>query len=99
MLPILDGTEEQCYFTPKEHLGLPNKEDVKEGVIAYKIAVHTADLAKGHPGAQIRDNAMSQARFKFRWKDQFHLALDLEKALKFHDETLSVVGWYGKCLL
>jgi len=81
-----------CYVTPKEHLGLPNKEDVKEGVIAYKIAAHAADLAKGHPGAQIRDNAMSKARFEFRWKDQFHLALDPEKALKFHDETLPEEG-------
>jgi phosphomethylpyrimidine synthase len=77
-----------CYVTPKEHLGLPNKQDVREGVIAYKIAAHAADLAKGHPGAQQRDNAMSQARFEFRWRDQFHLALDPEKTLAFHDETL-----------
>lgn len=65
-----------CYVTPKEHLGLPNKEDVKQGLITYKIAAHAADLAKGHPGAQIRDNAMSKARFEFRWEDQFNLALD-----------------------
>ncbi|HOJ76087.1 MAG TPA: phosphomethylpyrimidine synthase ThiC [Phycisphaerae bacterium] len=77
-----------CYVTPKEHLGLPNKQDVREGVIAYKIAAHAADLAKGHPGAQHRDNAMSKARFEFRWVDQFHLSLDPEKALAFHDETL-----------
>ena len=77
-----------CYVTPKEHLGLPNKEDVKEGVIAYKIAAHAADLAKGHPGAQIRDNALSKARYEFRWNDQFNLALDPERARKFHDETL-----------
>ncbi len=81
-----------CYVTPKEHLGLPNKEDVKNGVIAYKLAAHAADLAKGHPGAQIRDDAMSKARFEFRWKDQFHLALDPESALKFHDETLPDEG-------
>lgn len=77
-----------CYVTPKEHLGLPDKEDVKQGLIAYKIAAHAADLAKGHPGAQIRDNAMSKARFEFRWEDQFNLALDPETARKFHDETL-----------
>lgn len=77
-----------CYVTPKEHLGLPNKNDVREGVVAYKIAAHAADLAKGHPGAQHRDNAMSQARFEFRWRDQFHLSLDPEKALAFHDETM-----------
>jgi phosphomethylpyrimidine synthase len=81
-----------CYVTPKEHLGLPNKEDVKTGVIAYKLAAHAADLAKGHPGAKIRDDAMSKARFEFRWKDQFHLALDPESALKFHDETLPDEG-------
>ncbi len=81
-----------CYVTPKEHLGLPNKEDVKTGVITYKLAAHAADLAKGHPGAQIRDDAMSKARFEFRWKDQFHLALDPECALKFHDETLPDEG-------
>ena len=77
-----------CYVTPKEHLGLPNKEDVKQGLIAYRIAAHAADLAKGHPGAQIRDNAMSKARFEFRWEDQFNLALDPETARAFHDETL-----------
>ncbi len=77
-----------CYVTPKEHLGLPNKEDVKEGVITYKIAAHAADLAKGHPHAQIRDNALSKARFEFRWEDQFNLSLDPETAKSFHDETL-----------
>lgn len=77
-----------CYVTPKEHLGLPNKEDVKQGLITYKIAAHAADLAKGHPGAQIRDNAMSKARFEFRWEDQFNLALDPHTARRYHDETL-----------
>ncbi len=77
-----------CYVTPKEHLGLPNKDDVREGVITYKIAAHAADLAKGHPGAQLRDNALSKARFEFRWEDQFNLSLDPEKAKSFHDETL-----------
>ena len=77
-----------CYVTPKEHLGLPNKEDVKQGLITYKIAAHAADLAKGHPGAQIRDNAMSKARFEFRWEDQFNLALDPQTARAYHDETL-----------
>ncbi|NBM53868.1 phosphomethylpyrimidine synthase ThiC [Proteus sp. G2669] len=77
-----------CYVTPKEHLGLPNKDDVKQGLITYKIAAHAADLAKGHPGAQIRDNAMSKARFEFRWEDQFNLALDPETARQYHDETL-----------
>ncbi|MEZ8273098.1 phosphomethylpyrimidine synthase ThiC [Vibrio splendidus] len=77
-----------CYVTPKEHLGLPNKEDVKTGLITYKLAAHAADLAKGHPGAQIRDNALSKARFEFRWEDQFNLALDPETARSFHDETL-----------
>lgn len=77
-----------CYVTPKEHLGLPNKEDVKEGLIAYKIAAHAADLAKGHPGAQVRDNALSKARFEFRWQDQFNLGLDPERARAYHDETL-----------
>ena len=77
-----------CYVTQKEHLGLPNKQDVREGIVTYKIAAHAADLAKGHPGAQIRDNAMSKARFEFRWEDQFNLALDPEKARSFHDETL-----------
>jgi len=77
-----------CYVTPKEHLGLPNKEDVRVGIITYKISAHAADLAKGHPGAQIRDNAMSKARFEFRWQDQFHLALDPERAREYHDETM-----------
>lgn len=77
-----------CYVTPKEHLGLPNKEDVRDGIITYKIAAHAADLAKGHPGAQIRDNALSKARFEFRWEDQFNLGLDPDKAREFHDETL-----------
>ncbi len=77
-----------CYVTPKEHLGLPNREDVRDGIMAYKIAAHAADLAKGHPGAQVRDNALSKARFEFRWEDQFNLGLDPEKAQSFHDETL-----------
>ena len=77
-----------CYVTPKEHLGLPNRQDVRDGIMAYKIAAHAADLAKGHPGAQIRDNALSKARFEFRWEDQFHLGLDPEKAQEFHDETM-----------
>ena len=81
-----------CYVTPKEHLGLPNKKDVKDGVIAYKIAAHAADLAKGHPGAQAWDDAVSKARFEFRWEDQFHLALDPETAEQFHDETLPQEG-------
>ncbi|MDB5821945.1 MAG: thiC [Herminiimonas sp.] len=82
------GTAMLCYVTPKEHLGLPNKVDVKDGIITYKIAAHAADLAKGHPGAQIRDNALSKARFEFRWEDQFNLGLDPDKAREFHDETL-----------
>src|SRR3989441_979837 len=86
------GTAMLCYVTPKEHLGLPNKKDVKDGVIAYKIAAHAADLAKGHPGAQIRDNALSKARFEFRWEDQFNLGLDPDKAKAFHDETLPQEG-------
>ncbi len=86
------GTAMLCYVTPKEHLGLPNREDVREGVITYKIAAHAADLAKGHPGAQIRDNALSKARFEFRWNDQFNLSLDPEKAREFHDETLPAEG-------
>ena len=81
-----------CYVTPKEHLGLPDKEDVRVGIITYKIAAHAADLAKGHPGAQIRDNALSKARFEFRWDDQFNLGLDPEKAKEFHDETLPQDG-------
>jgi len=82
------GTAMLCYVTPKEHLGLPNKKDVKDGIMAYKIAAHAADLAKGHPGAQIRDNAISKARFEFRWDDQFNLGLDPDTAKDFHDETL-----------
>src|ERR1019366_6332646 len=82
------GTAMLCYVTPKEHLGLPDKNDVKDGIMAYKIAAHAADLAKGHPGAQIRDNALSKARFEFRWEDQFNLGLDPDKAREFHDETL-----------
>ncbi len=86
------GTAMLCYVTPKEHLGLPNKKDVKDGIIAYKIAAHAADLAKGHPGAQLRDNALSQARFEFRWADQFNLSLDPDTAREFHDETLPQEG-------
>ena len=86
------GTAMLCYVTPKEHLGLPNKKDVKDGVIAYKIAAHAADLAKGHPGAQLRDNLLSKARFEFRWEDQFNLSLDPETAKEFHDETLPQDG-------
>jgi len=86
------GTAMLCYVTPKEHLGLPDAKDVKDGVIAYKIAAHAADLAKGHKGAIERDNALSKARFEFRWKDQFNLALDPETARDFHDETLPVEG-------
>jgi phosphomethylpyrimidine synthase len=82
------GTAMLCYVTPKEHLGLPDRNDVRDGIIAYKIAAHAADLAKGHPSAQIRDNALSKARFEFRWEDQFNLGLDPEKAKEFHDETL-----------
>src|SRR5499426_884707 len=86
------GTAMLCYVTPKEHLGLPDKKDVKDGVIAYKIAAHAADLAKGHPGAQYRDNALSKARFEFRWEDQFNLSLDPEVAREYHDETLPQEG-------
>ncbi|MBW3131216.1 phosphomethylpyrimidine synthase ThiC [Hymenobacter profundi] len=86
------GTAMLCYVTPKEHLGLPNKQDVKDGVIAYKIAAHAADLAKGHPGAQYRDNALSKARFEFRWEDQFNLSLDPDTAREYHDETLPADG-------
>jgi phosphomethylpyrimidine synthase len=86
------GTAMLCYVTPKEHLGLPNKTDVKEGVITYKIAAHAADLAKGHPAAQVRDNALSKARFEFRWNDQFNLSLDPDTAKEFHDETLPAEG-------
>jgi phosphomethylpyrimidine synthase len=77
-----------CYVTPKEHLGLPDREDVREGIMAYKIAAHAADLAKGHPGAQVRDNALSKARFEFRWEDQFNLGLDPDRAREYHDETM-----------
>ena len=86
------GTAMLCYVTPKEHLGLPDKDDVKDGIMAYKVAAHAADLAKGHPGAQIRDNALSKARFEFRWEDQFNLGLDPDKAREFHDETLPQQG-------
>jgi phosphomethylpyrimidine synthase len=86
------GTAMLCYVTPKEHLGLPDREDVRQGVVTYKIAAHAADLAKGHPGAQARDDALSRARFEFRWEDQFHLSLDPERARSFHDETLPAEG-------
>ncbi|HVS66856.1 MAG TPA: phosphomethylpyrimidine synthase ThiC [Thermoanaerobaculia bacterium] len=86
------GTAMLCYVTPKEHLGLPDRDDVREGVITYKIAAHAADLAKGHPGAQLRDNALSKARFEFRWEDQFNLSLDPERAREFHDQTLPQEG-------
>ena len=82
------GTAMLCYVTPKEHLGLPNKKDVKDGIITYKIAAHAADLAKGHPGSQVRDNALSKARFEFRWEDQFNLSLDPDTARSMHDETM-----------
>jgi phosphomethylpyrimidine synthase len=82
------GTAMLCYVTPKEHLGLPNKKDVKDGVIAYKIAAHAADIAKGHPGSRMIDDALSKARFEFRWEDQFNLAFDPETAREFHEETL-----------
>jgi phosphomethylpyrimidine synthase len=82
------GTAMLCYVTPKEHLGLPDRDDVKQGVIAYKIAAHAADLAKGHPRARARDDALSKARFEFRWEDQFNLSLDPVTARRFHDETL-----------
>ncbi len=86
------GTAMLCYVTPKEHLGLPDREDVREGVVTYKLAAHAADLAKGHPGAQLRDDALSRARFEFRWRDQFNLSLDPEKAMEFHDQTLPAEG-------
>jgi len=86
------GTAMLCYVTPKEHLGLPDRQDVRDGIITYKIAAHAADLAKGHPGAQLRDNALSKARFEFRWEDQFNLGLDPEKAREFHDQTLPKEG-------
>ncbi|RMF02197.1 MAG: phosphomethylpyrimidine synthase, partial [Alphaproteobacteria bacterium] len=82
------GTAMLCYVTPKEHLGLPNRDDVKVGVVTYKIAAHAADLAKGHPAAQARDDALSKARFEFRWEDQFNLGLDPDTAVAYHDETL-----------
>ena len=82
------GTAMLCYVTPKEHLGLPDRDDVKVGVITYKLAAHAADLAKGHPAAQIRDDALSRARFEFRWEDQFNLSLDPETARDYHDQTL-----------
>ena len=88
------GTAMICYVTPKEHLGLPNREDVRNGVIAYKIAAHAADLAKGHPGAQVRDDALSKARFEFRWKDQFNLSLDPERALEYYKEGSKHDGDY-----
>jgi phosphomethylpyrimidine synthase len=77
-----------CYVTPKEHLGLPNKQDVRDGIITYKIAAHAADLAKGFPGVQVQDNALSKARFEFRWEDQFNLGLDPDRAREYHDETM-----------
>jgi phosphomethylpyrimidine synthase len=86
------GASMLCYVTPKEHLGLPDKDDVRQGVIAYRIAAHAADLAKGHPTAQVHDDLLSQARFEFRWKDQFALALDPETAESFHDQTLPAEG-------
>ena len=86
------GTAMLCYVTPKEHLGLPDRDDVKQGVITYKIAAHAADLAKGHPGAQEWDDAMSKARFEFRWRDQFNLSLDPITAESYHDETLPAEG-------
>ncbi|MCG8699008.1 MAG: phosphomethylpyrimidine synthase ThiC [Bacteroidales bacterium] len=89
----MEGTAMLCYVTPKEHLGLPNKQDVKEGVITFKLAAHAADIAKGHPAARVRDNAMSKARFEFRWTDQFNLSLDPDKAYQFHDETLPEEGF------
>ena len=88
------GTAMLCYVTPKAHLGLPNKEDVRVGVITYKIAAHAADLAKGHPGAQIRDNALSKARYEFRWRDQFHLSLDPDRALEYFNEGRHTDGEY-----
>ena len=86
------GASMLCYVTPKEHLGLPDRDDVKTGIVTYKIAAHAADLAKGHPSAQIRDNALSKARFEFRWEDQFNLALDPDTARDFHDQTLPKEG-------
>ena len=93
------GTAMLCYVTPKEHLGLPNRDDVKAGVIAYKIAAHAADLAKGHPRARAWDDALSKARFEFRWEDQFNLALDPVTARAYHDETLARRRRQGRALL
>ena len=93
------GTAMLCYVTPKEHLGLPDKQDVKDGVIAYKIAAHAADVAKGHPGARHWDDVLSKARFEFRWEDQFNLSLDPETAREFHDETLPAARREGRALL
>ena len=86
------GTAMLCYVTPKEHLGLPDRDDVKVGVVTYKLAAHAADLAKGHPAAKVRDDALSRARFEFRWRDQFNLSLDPETAEDFHDQTLPAEG-------
>jgi phosphomethylpyrimidine synthase len=86
------GTAMLCYVTPKEHLGLPDRDDVKVGVVTYKLAAHAADLAKGHPAAQVRDNALSKARFEFRWRDQFNLSLDPDTAEQYHDQTLPAEG-------
>ena len=93
------GTAMLCYVTPKEHLGLPDRDDVKQGIIAYKIAAHAADVAKGHPGARARDEALSKARFEFRWQDQFNLSLDPDTAREFHDETLPKDSAQGRALL
>lgn len=86
------GTAMLCYVTPKEHLGLPDRDDVREGIVTYRLAAHAADLAKGHPAAQARDNALSKARFEFRWEDQFNLGLDPERAREYHDATLPKEG-------
>ncbi len=88
------GTAMLCYVTPKEHLALPTKEDVREGIVAYKIAAHAADLAKGHPGASLRDDALSKARYDFRWKDQFNLSLDPERALEYYKTSNDMKGNY-----
>jgi phosphomethylpyrimidine synthase len=88
------GTAMLCYVTPKEHLGLPNKDDVRTGVITYKIAAHAADIAKGHPGATVRDNALSKARYEFRWRDQFHLSLDPDRALEYFQQGQHTDGEY-----
>jgi len=86
------GTAMLCYVTPKEHLGLPDRDDVKVGVVTYKLAAHAADLAKGHPAAKVRDDAVSRARYEFRWRDQFHLSLDPDTAEQYHDQTLPAEG-------